>query len=138
MPLQQTEIQPGVVAYFDAAALNADPDVSASGDPVTRTGAGNQFVCYRVDGDTSWWAPTTTQHRSERLQIDPAWVTFGNARLQAGDVYLQDGKNTYMGPSEPFVCAAAGEMSFARGRPVLNDDGIQAVIRVVRERGGQL
>ena len=103
MPLSETEIVPGAIAYFDANMLNDDTRVTKFGDPVARAGSGNQFVCYKVAGDRSFWAPLTATWRKERLRIEAAWVTTGYDPLAVGDVFLQDGKNTYVGPHEAFV-----------------------------------
>jgi hypothetical protein len=138
MPLADREVAPGAIAYFDAACLNADPKVSVSGDRVTRLGAGNQFVCYRVAGGHSWWAPLTATERPERLRIEAEWVANGYGPLGAGQVFLQDGKNTYTGPDESFVAAAVGESPFKGGRPTVSAVGVAEIFRVVKERGGQM
>lgn len=137
MPLQLGEIVPGAIAYFNAQTLNADGRVSKSGDPVTRPGAGNQFVCYKTHGTSSFWAPLTATARPERLCIEAAWVANGYGPLAAGNVYLQDGKNTYAGANRAFVDAAAGESVFNGGRPALSAAGVAAILAVVFERGGQ-
>lgn len=137
MPLQIGEIVLGAIAYFDAQALNADGRVSKSGDSVTRPGPGNQFVCYKADGAISFWAPLTATARPERLCIEAAWVANGYGPLAAGNVYLQDGKNTYAGVNQAFVDASAGESVFNGGRPTLSAAGVAAVVEVVAQRGGQ-
>jgi hypothetical protein len=138
MPLTAAEFAPGAIAYFDATVLNADPAVSKSGSPVDRLGVGNQFVCYKVDSQTSYWAPLTATYRRERLPIEAGWVTSGYGPLAAGGVYLQDGQCTYAGPIASFVQAAAQENPFQHGRPTLSEAGLAQVLRVVAERGGQL
>jgi hypothetical protein len=54
MPLTASEIRVGAVAYFDVENLHENPEVTFSGDRVTRDSKGNQFVCYNVDGDQSF------------------------------------------------------------------------------------
>lgn len=137
MPLQEQEIAAGVIAYFDAATLNADDDVSVSGDPVTRPGIGNQFVCYKADSGRSWWAPLTATERPERLRIQAGWVSNGYGPLGAGKVFLQDGKNTYVGPNASFVAAAAGETPFVGGRPTVSTGCVAKIAQVVVSRDGQ-
>lgn len=138
MPFANQEVGPGVIAYFDAAGLNDDPRVSVSGDPVRRLGTGNQFVCYKVGDGRSWWAPLTATERPERLRIRAEWVANGYGPLGAGAVFLQDGKNTYAGPDDSFVAAAVGERHFDGGRPTVSMAGVEEIIRVVEERGGQV
>lgn len=137
MPLQLGEIVPGAIAYFDAQALNADSRVSKSGDPITRPGTGNQFVCYNINGASSFWAPLTATARPERLRIEAASVTNGYGPLAAGNVYLQDSKNTYAGASRAFVDASVEESVFNGGRRIPSAAGVTAVVEVVVQRGGQ-
>lgn len=138
MPLSEPEIVPGAIAYFDAQMLNNDTRVMKSGDPVARAGSGNQFVCYKVEGGRSFWAPLTATWREERLRIEAAWVTNGYGPLAAGEVFLQDGKNTYAGPMAAFVAAAAGESTFEAGRPLLSLDGVTQVLSTAVARQGQI
>jgi len=138
MPLSHADIQAGAIAYFNAKALNRDADVRVSGDPVTRPGTGNQFVCYRASDGRSWWAPLTATERPKRLRIKAEWVANGYGPLGTGNVFLQDGKNTYAGPNRSFVAAASGEISFNGGRPTVSAEGVAEIARVVQDRGGQL
>jgi hypothetical protein len=138
MALTLAEVVPGAIAYFDANTLNADAAVSTTGSPVNRQGVGNQFICYKVDGEQSFWAPLTATYRRERLPIQAAWVQNGYGPLGAGGVFLQDGRCTYAGPSASFVRASAAENPFDQGRPTLTEPGLNQVIQVVAQRGGQL
>jgi len=138
MPVSEADIQAGAIAYFDAEALNRDADVSVYGDPVTRAGTGNQFVCYGASDGRSWWAPLTATERPERLRIEAGWVANGYGPLGAGNVFLQDGRNTYAGPNNSFVAAASSESPFNGGRPTVSATGVAEIVRVVQERGGQL
>jgi hypothetical protein len=138
MPLSQEEVAPGAIAYFNADALNGDAAVQKTGSPVDRRGNGNQFVCYKVEGETSYWTPLTASYRRERLAIQPEWVANGYGPLAGGGVYLQDGRGTYKGSTASFVAAAAAENPFEGGRPQLLSAGLEEVLRVIAERGGQL
>jgi hypothetical protein len=135
MAVGQLEIRVGCVAYFDAQALNADPHIIKTGDPVTRVGPTSQFVCYKVVGSTSWWTPLTGTAKPYRLRIDPAWLSARYGALGDGKVYLQDGKNTYAAASSSFVAASQGEVLHGP-RPYLSAAGVVAIIQVVKERGG--
>ncbi|WP_449422697.1 hypothetical protein [Rhodanobacter lindaniclasticus] len=138
MSLALEEIAPGAIAYFDASVLNADPLVTNTGSPVNRVGIGNQFVCYKMEGQRSFWAPLTATFRRERLPIDPTWVSNGYGPLAGGGVYLQDGACTYVGPNDSFVVAAVNENPFENGRPIISADGLAEVLRVVAQRRGSL
>ena len=138
MPLAINEITIGAIAYFDVNTLNPDPLIIKSGDPVSRSASGNQFVCYKVVGAESYWAPLTGSSRPERLPIDPAWVKNPYGALAAGKVSLQDGKNTYHGPSASFVAADVAEQPFFKGRPIISGAGIAAIKQVIGSRGGAL
>lgn len=105
---------------------------------MTRAGPGNQFVCYKAVGGRSWSAPLTATERQERLRIEAAWVANGYGPLGAGNVFLQDGKNTYADPDSSFVAAAAGESHFNGGRPTVSAAGVAEIVRVVEARAGQI
>ena len=139
MPLTTAQITIGAIAYFDVDVLHADKGIHVTGDPVTRDVNGNQFVCYKVSGDQSYWAPLTGTYRHPRLPIDPNWVSNGYGALSAGTVWLQDGKNTYSGPNTSFIAATATEQAFNAGqRPMLSPAGMQAILKAIKARGGAL
>jgi hypothetical protein len=142
MPLAPAEVVLGAIAYFDADVLNGDDSVVKPESPVSRpgVGAGNQFVCYKLDGDKAFWAPLTATYRRERLHVEPKWVANGYGPLVRGGVYLQDGRTTYAGPVEAFVKAASAERPFhgRGGGPSISNEGLAEIVRVVGERGGQL
>lgn len=138
MPLTAAEILVGAIAYFDAQALNANAAITKSGDQVTRLGSNNQFVCYKVVGATSFWAPLTGTGSSVRVPIKPNTVSNAYGALANGKVFLQDGKNTYAGPNADFVTAAANEGPFIKGRPRVSAAGVSAIAAAVLARGGQL
>ncbi len=123
MPLQADEIVPGAVAYFDAAGLNADEDVSRPAFPTTRNGP---FVCYQQIGDRSAW---------KRLAIMAEWRSGGSPAWREGDQFVNDGATTYAGPAEAFVRAATDEAPF-RVRPAVSEPGVAAIVAEVRHRGG--
>lgn len=140
MPLTFEQIKAGAIAYFDADALNSSKTVSVIGSPVKRigtTGARNQFVCYKVEEGSSYWAPLTSTSRKERLRIDPAWVSFGYGALKAGEVYLQDGGCTYLDTNEAFIAAAKDEEEFKQGsRPLVSEAGVVEICNTVKSRKG--
>ena len=138
MPITAAEIQPGAVAYFDVAVLHGDTKVIVTGDPVQRDVTGNQFVCYKTDGDTSYWSPLTATDKYRRTRIEAAWVENGYGPLGAGKVWLQDGKNTYRGPNASFVRATATELPFDVARPLLSAPALTAIHAAIRARGGAI
>ena len=138
MALSEAEIRLGTVAYFDVSLLHADDSVVVTGDPVVRdTLTGNQFVCDLVRGGSSFWAPLTATWRKERLRIERSCIAHGYGPLAHGEVFLQDGKNTYSGQHAAFVRAAAAEEPIAGRRPSLTELGVASVVAVVSKRGGR-
>ncbi len=135
MPLTLGDVRPGCIAYFDAQILNANDLVQKTGDPVTRTGPTSQFVCYKVEHDKSWWAPLTGTPRNERLRIESAWLSIRYGKLGSGGVCLQDGKNTYSGPTNSFISASAGE-TLHGARPYVSSAGVAAIASEVANQGG--
>lgn len=139
MPLAESEIVKGAIAYFDVSVLHADEEVIVTGDPVVRdTLTGNQFVCYDAGGGLAFWAPLTATWRKERLRIESSWVENGYGPLAEGKVFLQDGKNTYSGPVKTFISAAALEEPIVGARPTVREIGVGKIVAVVRQRGGQV
>ena len=138
MPLTLPEIQPGAIAYFDVGILHADATVTVTGYPINRDVAGNQFVCYKIDGNMSYWSPLTGTFKYKRTLIEAAWVTNGYGPLAAGQVWLQDGKNTYWGPNASFIAATATEQAFNIARPTLSANAVAAIHVAIQARGGAL
>jgi hypothetical protein len=137
VPLAPNEIVEGAVAYFRVEILNADKDVLRL-EPTPRDGP---FVCFQVEGGWSAWAPLTTQgppERPERIEIRAEWKLRGSVEWRGTAQYLNDGRNTYVGPNASFVAAAASELTFEPGvlRPRVTADGVAAVLAEVRERAG--
>jgi hypothetical protein len=134
MPLLETEIAPGVVAYFDHELLLREPEVERNDDAIDRPGP---FVCIQVEGARSVWCAITSRHRPERLPIASSWREAGGPSWRVGDAFLVDGLNTYVGPSAAFVRAAAAERPFyPHLRPRISTEGIAAIIEEVRRQGG--
>jgi hypothetical protein len=138
MPLQAAEIQPGAIAYFDVEVLHSNPAVDITGARVQRQVTGNQFVCYKVDGAVSYWSPLTASFKKERTLIKAEWVSHGYGPLGAGQVWLQDGANTYRGPHTAFEAASHTEHGFVVARPAVSATGLQAVHKAIKARGGAL
>jgi hypothetical protein len=80
----------------------------------------------------------TATFRKERLKIDAAWTVNGYGPFGKGQVYLQDGKNTYKGRNEAFVKAAERETPFFGARPAISSVGIGEILKVIGQRRGQL
>ena len=138
MPLQAAEIQPGAVAYFDIEALHAAPEVTMTGARVQRQVTGNQFVCYKVEGGMSYWSPLTASFKKERTLIKAEWVAHGYGPLGAGQVWLQDGANTYRGPNAAFEAASHTEQAFNVARPAVSQEALQAIHKAIQARCGAL
>ncbi len=136
MPLALNEIAVGVVAYFDPALLLADAQVARPAVPVTRSGP---FACVQCVAGRSVWSPITTQFRRERLEILPAWRAEGSVQWRTDTLYLNDGANTYVGPSASFVNAAVAETPFTViNRPCITAQGVAAIMAAITLRRGNV
>ena len=136
MALSSAQIRPGIVAYLDAAALNADAAVVKPVSPTTRNGP---FLCFARSGQMSGWAPISTQHRDERLLISQEWRVSGGGSWQQDDQYLNDGSTTYVGPNASFIAAATATDKFdAATRPRVLPAGVTAVVGEIQARGGKV
>jgi hypothetical protein len=132
-PIALAEVEPGLVAFLDRAQLNGNGTIAKTGS-VLSSNDERLLVCLEVAGDSSTWTPLTTEWRRERLYIDPNWRTGGDPVCSGGfpqwllvDQFLQDGANTYQGPTTAFVAASWRECTEASSRSRLTQDGIMAI-----------
>lgn len=136
MPLTNSEIKIGIVAYLDVAKLNSDAAVTKPSSLATRNGP---FVCFATKGQVSAWVEISTQHREERLEIKREWRKGGAGAWLTDKQYVNDGSSSYVGPKGSFVLASVGVDKFnAATRPRVATDGIKAVLEEVTSRGGPL
>lgn len=137
MPLTTREIRTGSIAYFDDKLLLAEADVKHGDVHLDRPGP---FVCVQVQGDRSVWSPvTTSSNQPDRLKFDTKWKRDGSPAWRNNDQYLNDGRNTFIGPNAAFLRAAADEQPFSPNRrPWLTVDGQDAVLAEIAKRGGEL
>jgi hypothetical protein len=136
MPLTLREIRAGAVAYLDYVELRENPEVDHGDTNINRDGP---FLCVQVVGDRSCWIPLTTQHRLERLLIDKKWRQGGSPKFRATDLYVNDGLNTFVGPTAAFVAAGRTEIPFtAFPRPSVQTAGVEAVLAEIKKQGGPL
>lgn len=136
MPLLANEIQIGNVAYFDHEVLLREPGIDRNDDGLNWPGP---FLCIQVLGEKNVWVAISSHHRPERLLSQDAWRIGGNDYWRDTPAYLVDGLNTYLGPNEAMVRAAADERSFyPHRRPSVTSAGVQAVLEEVERQGGPL
>ena len=136
MPLSRPEIKAGAVAYLDYVVLRENPEVDHGDTSINRDGP---FLCVQIVGDRSCWIPLTTQHRPERLLIEKKWRQGGSPTFKATELYVNDGLNTFVGPTAAFVAAGKSEIPFAAfPRPSVRSAGIAAVIAEINKQGGPL
>lgn len=136
MPLSPSEVRPGAVAYLDYVALREDPLVDDGGTNINRDGP---FMCVQAVGDRSCWIPLTSQARPERLPIQKKWRQGGSTKFRAADLYVNDGLNTFVGPTASFVAASKEEIAFtAFPRPSIRVAGVAAVIAEINRQGGPM
>ena len=137
MVLAVSDIRPGAIAWFDAAQLNRNVAVDETGSSVEPKSHLRPFVCYWASEAESSWAPLTSVYKDERLPIDTAWLQNAFGKLRNVDQYLQDGRNTYTGPHDAFVDAAATENVISAPRPCISEEGVAKILDEVRYRGGE-
>lgn len=125
MKASTAEFQPGLVLWIDQKMLMDDPTVDESF--AQRYGTMRPFVCVDVVGNRSTWTPLTGQHRVERLRIEREWRSGGELPWRVGETYLNDGANTYTGPSTAFVAANSKERTVPSKRARISDQGLAAV-----------
>ena len=136
MPLQLREVRSGAVAYFDHVRLLSEADIEHHESGLDRPGP---FLCVQVVGAQSVWCAITSHERPERLFLKEAWRRDGAPGWRQTAQYLQDGLNTYLGPSEAFVRAAIDETPFTPfRRPWLTPSGVAAVLQEIQEQSGRL
>jgi hypothetical protein len=137
--LKETDIRPGIVAYFDIDILHSDPGVNQPASPATRNGP---FLCYSVLQDQSAWIEITTHPGQGRFEIRRGWRSGGSQTWMTQPQFLNDGATTYRGLSKSFL-AAANESGIDRcgtsvnnRRPQVNLVGVEAIREEIERRGG--
>lgn len=136
MPLTESEVVVGNVAYFDHEVLIREPEIDRDDDNINRPGP---FVCVQVKDSDSVWCAITTEWKFKRLMIEPAWRTGGTPKWRSDPQYLNDGLSTYLGSTKAFLRAAAAERSFAPFvRPGISAAGIVAILEEIERQGGPL
>ncbi len=126
----------GAVAYFDHRLLLEAPGIDRNDDGLDRPGP---FVCVQVRGNRSVWCAITGEERPERLLIAQEWRRDGSDTWRDAPQYLQDGLNTYLGPTDSFIAAASLERSFRPfRRPWITPEGVLAIIDEINRQGGPL
>ena len=136
MPLRLQDVKVGSIAYFDHTLLLAEPEIDKGDEGLNRPGP---FVCVEIHGDRSAWCVITGEERPERLLIEDRWRRDGSDAWRLAPQHLQDGLATYLGPTEAFVRAAAGENAFVRyKRPRITAEGIKAILAEIEAQGGPL
>lgn len=128
-------IAEGIVLDLDVDCLNRDNGVQKPNFPTDRSGP---FLCYCVVGEKSCWAPLTTQHRDERLELKLEWRRCNAAKSTwlTRRQFLNDGRTVYCGLSSVF-CKAASVDKISNGLlRCVTSDGIAAVrVEIERRRG---
>jgi hypothetical protein len=118
----------------------------------TRDDKPRPFICYagppspaagnQADGDAYWTCLTTT-YKPNRRTLDRSWLRCPpgtNAFATVfGDLIVSDARSTFAGPIAAFAAASRKHDRFnGMLRPVLLPEGIAALERYVRLRGGML
>lgn len=128
MKIREHEVVPGLIAFLDHRRLHRSPGVTSTScvdDVVDFKVRG--FLCMATLDGHSVWSPLTTTWRPERLHLRQEWRGGGGEALRRGDVYLLDGANLYMGPTQAFINASACEKTHSGQRAHLTTEGLSAV-----------
>lgn len=122
--LRLDEIEPGIVAWLDTAALVSDSRVRRTGNgPTFRAGP---FLCVEIGpGYTSWLNLTTrSSPYPTRMYLHPQWWLHG-VRHDL-ETYINDVREPWAGRDVAFVDASHNEAP-VHIRPQLNWQGLTAV-----------
>ena len=139
MPLTDSEVLVGVVAYFTIDALRAEPAIERrGGSPDAKP---RPFVCYAIspDGKTFWTPLSTQKTQNARNSIPSGAIVNATGRFVTDTVLVTDGLHTYSGPATSFAkLSNAADRYHAGNRVSVKQEGIEAALRAVTERAGQL
>lgn len=134
MPLTADEIEPGIVAIFDAATLSGDKRVQHE-DLGTNFRSG-PFLCVDVNGGASRWVAITkkSDRRGLRLSLNEAWRIDGSELWRTEPQWINDARKPFIGPNEAFVDAAATELPHRpHNRPRISLEGLAAIRAELRK-----
>jgi hypothetical protein len=123
--IRADEIEPGLVAFLDPEVLIEDTRVCHTQDSDGMSS--RPFVCFSIQDGMSEWAPTTTEYRSERLEIKQAWRSGGHPQWLRDSQYLNDGANVWCGANEAFVEASREEVTGRSNRAWVSETALAAI-----------
>lgn len=140
MPLSLDEIVPGIVAYFDSAALVRDPRVDRFGSDSADTKPNRPYLCVMVSGDDCVWLALTSQNpKGTRLALSSAWRLGGTMRWRTDDVFVRCFAKELRGPASAFVLAAArADVQEPWNRPRLTEDGLGKIQSIWKRKHDRL
>ena len=126
--LQEDDIKPGIIAWFDDDTLNTDRHVEKPVRLVNRVHAkgGRPFVCVQADDQESAWISLSRQYHANYLKVAPEWIRPRGALN--GTSYVTG--YTYRGPHNSF-CVAAAHVEFPDAslrRPKMSEAGLDAIV----------
>ena len=130
--LEPEEIVVGLVSHLDQTMLTNDPDIIDTYPQ--KTTELRPFVCVKVDGEKSVWAPLSSTYRRERLKIKDEWRQGGIDMWRNRRCYLNDGANTYHGPNTSFIAASINELTTPGTRSQMSLEGIDAVLSEINNQ----
>jgi hypothetical protein len=154
MPFEVDDFYVGMIAFFSVNALQRTPHIRTTNrttDPKPRP-----FICYAGPPDPpdpaagdeadglSYWTCLTTTYRPRRRTLARRWLalppaTGAFAAAPSGDLIIFDARSTFAGPIAAFAAASRKHDRFpGMLRPVLLPEGIAALRRYVKQRGGML
>jgi hypothetical protein len=128
-------ISPGVVQFFDHAAVAFHPQVWATTPAPWHVAASvaRPFLCVEVTGRSAVWASVGDIGRPERLPLPPEWRIGGSRAWRGpGTMYLQDAADLYIAPLPVWVDLSVVDRSNEHTVGILLPEGMEAVTRAIR------
>lgn len=128
-----SELRAGLVLFLNKQMLIGDPTVQSTDQHAefkSRT-----MICIAIEGDYSWWTPTSTTAASQkflRRPLERRWRSGGYPQWTSEDQYVLDGASVYGGPSASICRAAHAERTSRSNRALLSAEGLASVVAEVQ------
>jgi hypothetical protein len=151
MPFEVDDFYVGMIAFFSVNVLQRTPHIRTTN--TTTDAKPRPFICYAGPADPaagdeadglSYWTCLTTTYRPNRRTLARRWLalppaTGAFAAAPTGDLIIFDPRSTFAGPIWAFAAASHKHDRFhGMLRPVLLPQGLAALRRYVKQRGGML
>jgi len=121
----------GDVIWLQQDILNADPLIHKTA-PIRTSGGKRPFVVDHSGNGRACVAPLTrSPGKGGRLWIAPSWRRGGDFKWHHGDIYLNDGANTFEGPEVALRRAYCGNGITWTKYGWITAEGMEAIRREI-------